>query len=139
MNKKIVGLKIRTSNENGLAQREIPLLWHRFMTENIADKIPRLSDNIYVLYYDYEKDFTKPYNCLIGFEVDPSTPIPPGLSSHTIPEANYKTFETKGPLPLSVIELWGEIWQTPLNRTYQTDFEVYAPTSPTAHVHIGVE
>jgi len=31
MNKKIAGLKIRTTNENGLAQREIPLLWHKFM------------------------------------------------------------------------------------------------------------
>ena len=138
--KKIVGLMIRTTNENAQAQTEIPELWHRFMIENIGAQIThRLSNSIYVAYYDYEKDHTKPYSCLIGFEVAPDAPIPPGLASHTIPAGNYQTFETTGPLPQAVIELWGRIWQTPLNRSYQTDFEVYNPTSPSVPIYIGIK
>lgn len=132
---KLIGLKIRTTNENGRAMQDISALWQRFMSTQFLGK---LSDKIYVAYYEYEKDFTKPYSCLIGYEVGEETPIPDGFDSHTLPSANYKIFETKGPLPNSIIDLWQEIWQTPLSRSYQTDFEVYKPGSPVAEIHIGL-
>ncbi len=135
--KKIAGLKIRTTNENAQAQKEIPALWGQFM--QLPPLPERLSDAIYVLYFDYEKDHTKPYSCLIGYEVDASASIPPELASHTIPSDHYQIFETKGPLPQSVIELWRHIWQTPLNRSYRTDFEVYSPGSPFALIHISIK
>jgi predicted transcriptional regulator YdeE len=133
--KKIVGLKIRTSNENGQASRDIPQLWERFMQIQIPE---RLNDTIYVAYFDYEKDFTKPYSCLIGFEIAPEITISDKYEFHTLPSAKYQIFETKGPLPQSLIELWGQIWQAPLKRSYQTDFEVYDPASPTAIICIGI-
>lgn len=132
---KLLGLKIRTTNENGQAMQDISALWQRFMSTAIPNK---LNDKIYVAYYEYEKDFTKPYSCLIGYEVADETPIPEGCATHTLPEANYQIFETKGPLPHSIIDLWQEIWKTPLNRSYQTDFEVYHPGSPVAEIHIGI-
>ena len=36
----VIGIPIRTSNENGRFQREVPPLWDKFYRENLAQKIP---------------------------------------------------------------------------------------------------
>lgn len=143
--KKIAGLQIRTTNEKGQAQKDIPALWMQFEQEKIPSRIPKLLNlNIYVLYFDYEKDFTKPYSCLIGIEMHPNAEIPSGLSCQVIPAGEYTVFKAEGVLPQSLIEMWETIWQTPLKRSYKTDFEVYEPTllssnPPTVPIYIGVE
>ena len=67
----VVGISVRTSNENQQAAKDIPALWQRFMSENIADKIPNKSSNkVYAVYTDYESDHTKPYTTIIGYKAD---------------------------------------------------------------------
>jgi predicted transcriptional regulator YdeE len=135
--KKIVGLMIRTTNENGKAKTEIAELWQRFM--NLEPLPSRLSDTLYGVYFDYEKDYTKPYNYLLGYEVSPDTLVPEGLVSHTLPNDHYQIFEASGSMPQALIEKWVQIWQAPLNRAYKTDFEIYNSTSPSVPIYIGIK
>ena len=58
---KIIGISVRTTNENGQAMKDIPFLWNKFFEENIKDKIPnRLTDDLYCVYTHYEKDRNPP-------------------------------------------------------------------------------
>jgi len=124
----ILGISLRTSNEKGRAEQEIPAHWNRFFTEGIADKIPnRLNNTIFSLYTDYEGDFTKPYSCIIGYEVPDLKNIPSELIGKVIPEAEYAPFPATGKFPISVVATWQKIWTSPLKRAYTVDFEVYPP------------
>jgi len=58
----IIGISVRTTNENGQAKKDIEKLWGEFMSENMLKKIPNVTDEtIYAIYTDYEGDHTKPY------------------------------------------------------------------------------
>jgi predicted transcriptional regulator YdeE len=58
---KVIGISVRTTNENRQATKDIPFLWKKFFEENISSKIPnKLSDDLYCVYTHYEKDHTKP-------------------------------------------------------------------------------
>lgn len=35
----VIGIAVRTTNENQQAAQDIPVLWHKFMTEGIMDQI----------------------------------------------------------------------------------------------------
>lgn len=48
--KKIIGLQIRTTNEDSQAQKDIPALWKQFEQEKIPSQIPHLLDS--TLYFD---------------------------------------------------------------------------------------
>ncbi len=123
----IVGIEIRTTNENGKAAQDIPALWQRFMQENIKAQIPnRLGDTLYALYTDYESDYNKPYTTIIGCSVSSLDAIPEHLTVKIIPRSTYVKFEAKGNLiQNAVIDTWMQIWQSDLKRAYTTDLEVY--------------
>ena len=64
---KIIGISVLTTNQNGQAMQDIGNLWKRFFSEQILAKIPnKVSDAIYSIYTDYQKDYTEPYTCIIG-------------------------------------------------------------------------
>ena len=68
---KLIGISLRTTNENGKAAKEIGELWEKFLNENISDAIPNKVDNtVYSLYTDYEGDYTKPYTAILGCPVN---------------------------------------------------------------------
>ncbi|MGY5352940.1 GyrI-like domain-containing protein [Wenyingzhuangia sp. IMCC45533] len=123
----LVGLEIRTTNENGKAAKDIPDLWRRFIKEDFKDKIPnKLNDTIYALYYDYQGDFTKPYSMLLGYQVTSLDDIPSNLTVKLIPKAEYFKFTAKGNLMEdAVFNTWKTIWQTDIKRAYTYDLEVY--------------
>jgi predicted transcriptional regulator YdeE len=53
----LIGISIRTTNEDGQAAQEIAELWGKFINENILSAIPNKVDNlVYSLYTDYEGD-----------------------------------------------------------------------------------
>ena len=140
----IVGLSIRTSNDPGKADQDIPRLWNKFMAENTTSRIPnRVGETIYAIYTDYEGDHTKPYTLLIGCNVSNLDNIPEDLTVKIVPPANYTKFIAKGDLTKdAVINTWMEIWKTDLNRTYTTDIEVYGekamdPTDGEAEILIA--
>jgi predicted transcriptional regulator YdeE len=142
--KHILGIALRTSNEKGRAEKEIPAHWNRFFADGIADKIPnKLNNTIFSLYTDYEGDFTKPYSCIIGYEVPDLNNVPEGLTGKVIPEAEYAFFPATGKFPESVVATWQKVWTSPIKRAYTIDFEVYpfdaSQISPEIKIYISLQ
>jgi len=127
----IIGLSVRTTNENGQSATDIPLLWHRFMSEGIAAKIPnKAGDEIYSVYTDYELDHTRPYTTLLGCRVTDLNHVPEGMTGKVIEGGEYLELTAKGKLSDNIVFAeWQKIWASDLPRTYQSDFEVYGPKS----------
>jgi predicted transcriptional regulator YdeE len=123
----IIGMAIRTTNENGQSGIDIPLLWHTFMTENIAAQIPNKVDNtVYSVYTDYELDHTKPYTTIFGCRVSSLNEIPQGLTGTTIEGGKYAVITAKGRLSDNIVfNEWQKIWSADIPRTFKADFEVY--------------
>jgi len=127
----IIGITFRTTNENEQAAKDILELWGKFFSENILDRIPnKIDGNVYCLYTDYEKDFTKPYNVVIGCKVENLNSIPDGMIGKSFKGGKYEKLTTKkGKLSEVVIAKWMEIWSSELQRSYTADFELYTEKS----------
>lgn len=123
----IIGISIRTTNENGKSANDIADLWNKFMSENILDKIPnKIDSTIYSLYTDYEGDHTKPYTTILGCKVDNVSEVPEGLIAKSFEGGDYMKTNTKGDLMKGiVVNKWMEIWAMNLERKFTADFEVY--------------
>ncbi len=123
----IIGLSVRTSNENGQAATDIPALWGRFMAEDISSKVTnKLSDEVYSLYTDYEKDHTTPYTTVLGYKVKDLEAIPEGLTGVQVPGKTFEVVTASGKLSDGIVyKAWTAIWDMPLKRAYSGDFEVY--------------
>lgn len=123
----VIGISVRTTNENGQAGQDIPALWNKFMTEGIAEQIPnKIDTSIYCIYTDYEKDHTKPYTTILGCKVENLDTIPNGMAGKTFEQATYTKHIAKGNiLQGMVFGEWIKIWSSDLERTFTTDFEVY--------------
>jgi predicted transcriptional regulator YdeE len=123
----IIGISVRTSNENEQAAKDIPALWNKFMSEGIAAQIPnKIDGTIYCVYTEYEKDYTKPYTTILGCKVNSLDTIPVGMLSKTINETNYAKHTAHGNLlQCAVFNEWIKIWNTTIDRAYTADFEVY--------------
>jgi len=139
----IIGISVRTTNENGQSGEDIPALWNKFMTEGIAEKIPNKIDNaLYCIYTDYEKDHTKPYTTLLGCLVSSLDFIPEGMTGKTIEKATYEKFTAKGNLQENIVfNEWLKIWNSDLDRSFTSDFEIYgekAQNPETAEVDIFI-
>jgi len=127
---KVIGIQVRTMNENLQCLQDMNALWTRFFTENLFAKIPNVIDSsLFGVYTDYEKDFTAPYSYTVGCQVDSLDMIPEGMVGIIIPAQAYAQFEAKATqqvdLKNAIGATWGQIWQTPLARSYSTDFEFY--------------
>jgi predicted transcriptional regulator YdeE len=126
----IIGIAVRTTNQNGQSQKDVAELWGKFMGQGLSAQIPnKASDDIYCVYTDYESDFTGTYTTILGCKVTSLDEIPEGFEGKEIPEAMYKRFQAKGSLPDCVGKVWGEIWQSGIDRTYIADFDVYSEKS----------
>jgi len=123
----IIGISIRTTNENEQSGKDIPALWDRFISEGIAEKIPnKINHSIYSVYTDYEKDHTKPYTTILGCAVESLDLIPEEMVGITIETGSYEKFIAKGNLNDGiVINEWIKIWNSDLNRSFTSDFEIY--------------
>lgn len=123
----VIGISVRTTNENGQSAKDIGELWNKFMAEGISDKIPnKIDGTIYSIYTEYESDHTKPYTTILGCKVGNLGTIPNGMVVKTFKGGNCTKFVSKGDLTKgAVYETWSKIWNTDLNRTYSADFEVY--------------
>ncbi len=122
----VIGIECRTSNAPEDGPQDIPSLWGRFYSEDIINKIPnKASNEVIALYCDYEDDYTKPYSLVIGCSVTSLDNIPEGMVAKIIHAGSYALFRAIGEYPASLIETWGNIWQTELKRTYTGDYEFY--------------
>lgn len=123
----VIGISIRTTNENGQSEQDIPALWNKFMTEGIAEKIPNKIDNaLYCIYTEYEKDHTKPYTTILGCLVSSLDFVPEAMIGKTIEKATYEKFVAKGNLDEGIVfNEWMQIWNSDLDRSFTADFEIY--------------
>lgn len=120
----VIGIEMRTSNDE--CQATIPAHWAKFYQNNLLEKIPnKLSNTIYVLYTEYESDYTKPYTYVLGCEVSSLDEIPEGMVGQVIPASTYAAFNIQGEFPQALGQTWGSIWASDLKRCYSTDMEVY--------------
>lgn len=125
---KIVGISIRTNNRK--AANDLGKLWSKFIGENTTKKIPnKISEDIYSIYTDYESDHNGDYTNIIGYRVNSLENIPEGMTSKEIQATDYQVFSAKGKFPEAAQQTWGKIWNSTLDRSYQSDFEVYGEKS----------
>lgn len=124
---KVIGISVRTTNENGQAAKEIADLWNRFMNEKVLDAIPNKIDNtVYSLYTDYESDHTKPYTAILGCKVENLNTIPDGMIGKSFDGGNYVQLTAKGDLTKGlIVNEWSKIWEMDLERLFTVDFEVF--------------
>ncbi|HLP54613.1 MAG TPA: GyrI-like domain-containing protein [Fluviicola sp.] len=127
----IIGLSVRTTNENGQSATDIGALWQRFMSDEIMAKIPSKTGNeIICVYTGYEKDHTAPYTTILGCKVENLDHIPEGMTGKTIDAGSYVRFTAHGNATEgAVYNEWVNIWDSGLDRAYTADFEVYGPES----------
>jgi predicted transcriptional regulator YdeE len=125
----IIGISIRTTNENGQSAKDIEALWGKFWGEEIPKQIPnKISDEIYAVYTDYETDFTGHYTTIVGLPVSSLENIPKGFVGITIETGVYQKFVSKGKMPEAVFNTWLEIWgnkELNLKRAYKADFTIH--------------
>jgi predicted transcriptional regulator YdeE len=143
----IIGISIRTTNENGKSMTDMGQLWNRFYSDSISAKISnRISDDIYSIYTDYQSDYTGKYTAIIGYKVKSLDNIPGGLTGRQIQGGKYLKFTGKGKMPDAVVDKWKEIWirDKELNRKYTADFEIYGiksqnPDNVEVDIYIATE
>ena len=142
----IIGISIRTTNENGQASKEIAELWGKFMSESILEKIPNKVDNeIYSLYTDYEGDHTKPYTAILGCTVENLDNIPSGMVGKSFSGGTYTKTTAKGDLMQGlVVNQWSKIFEMELDRTFDADFEIFGekaqnPSDAEVDFYVGIK
>lgn len=124
--KEIVGIEIRTTNENDQAVSDLGPFWAKFFAGEYQKKIPnKASNEIYGLYCEYEKDETKPYTLVAGCEVNSVGELGGELVAKKVPASKYAVFKIEGEFPHELIRTWQFIWEAPLRRTFSGDFELY--------------
>lgn len=123
----VIGISVRTTNENGQSGKDIPALWNKFISEDIAGKIPnKTSNDIICIYTDYEKDHTKPYTTILGCLVENLDTIPDEMTGKTVEGNHYEKFTAKGNLSEGIVfNEWLKIWSSDLERAFTADFEIY--------------
>lgn len=123
----VIGISVRTTNENNQSSQDIPALWNRFITEGIMEQIPnKTGSSIYCIYTDYEKDHTKPYTTILGCKVSGLDNVPEGMVGKTFDEGDYTKFVAAGNIHEGIVfNEWVKIWNSDLHRAFTADFEVY--------------
>lgn len=142
----IIGISVRTTNENGQAAKDIPQLWGKFMSEGISEKIPnKIADDIFSIYTNYESDHTKPYDTILGCKVSSLESIPDGMIGQSFEGGTFAQFVSKGDVTQgSVYQSWVDIWNTDLDRLYTADFEIYSekamdPTNAEVDIFVAIK
>jgi predicted transcriptional regulator YdeE len=124
---KVIGISVRTTNENDQAAKEIAELWERFMNENVLDSIPNKADGtVYSLYTDYKGDHTQPYTVILGCRVNNLDYVPNGMVGRSFNGGNYVKTTARGDLSEGlIVNEWSRIWDMNLERDYIADFEAF--------------
>lgn len=124
---KIIGISVRTTNQNNQAAKDIAGLWSKFMNDKILEAIPNKIDNtVYSIYTDYQSDHTEPYTTILGCKVENLNTIPDGMTGKSFDGGNYIKLSAKGDLMKDlIINKWLEIWKMDIDRAFTADFEVF--------------
>ncbi len=151
---KIVGLSVRTNNQNESSEETSKIgdlvcaYWMKKINESIPDrKNPGVTFGVVT---KYENNETGDFTYFIGEEVKSFDGVPVELQQVVVPAGKYQKFTTeKGKMPDVVVNAWREIWQMPEQelggaRKFEADFEVYDqraenPFATTIDIYVGVK
>lgn len=125
---KLAGLRLngKTTNQNNQSSIDCGNLWQKFEADKVFDLIPgKLSNEIFAVYYDYEKDETAPFSYFIGCKVDKHSNVPEGLDELIIPAQTYLKYTAEGVMTGCLTDTWKTIWSADLKRSFGFDFEIY--------------
>jgi len=124
---KMIGIAVRTTNENTQAAKDITELWGRFLSKNLIHSIPnKIDTTVYCMYTEYESDHTKPYTTLLGCKVTDLGTIPVGMKGISVDGGEYVKLTAKGDLMKGLVaNQWYSIWNMDLPRAFTADYEVY--------------
>lgn len=124
----IVGISVRTTNQNMQSQKDIGDLWAKYMVKNLGANIhSKVSDDTYCVYTDYESDANGKYTTLLGCRVKSLDSIPAGMTGIIVAPSHYRVYTSTGKLPDCVVGTWMHIWKSDIKRKYAADFDVYGP------------
>lgn len=124
---KIIGISTRTHRSEGQPYQDILSLWKTWATETLFDKIEnRVSNDIYNVFYDYERGQGGHFSVLLGCEVENLHVIPRGMVGQVLPPTLCARYESTGKLPESLDRVWEKIGEEKsYNRNYIYDFNLY--------------
>ncbi|NDV94328.1 AraC family transcriptional regulator [Dysgonomonas sp. 521] len=129
----VVGISVRTTNQNHQSQADITKLWEVFFRNAYIQQLMpnKVSTDIYCIYTDYESDYTGDYTTVLGYKVSTTDGIPTnlGLAFKEIPESKYYKYISEGELPYAIGKTWAHIWQSDIDRRYLADFDIYGEES----------
>ena len=137
----IAGIRVRTTNaaEFNPVTGKIAGLWGRFFSEGLFETLPgKLPDSpVYGVYSGYESDH------MGAFDVTAGVAVTKLYSQLTLQAGDYLVFSATGPMPQTVLQTWGVVWQyfqssPDVKRSYATDFETYLSADQVA-IYIGVQ
>jgi len=131
----VVGVSAIIKDRDAGAE-QINALWEQFFSQSIGQDVPnRVDEVIYAVYSDYEGDHEDPYRLTIGYKVEGSLSYKSHLHHVRVREADYALMGAAGEQPKALIETWTAVWQSDLDRRFETDFEVYGQRFFEAGVH----
>lgn len=139
----LAGITTRTTNaaEFSPAMAQIAPLWQRFFSERVAQSVADYTPQsaLYGVYSGFESDAMGAFDVCAAVQ---AAEVPAGLAAVTVPAGRYLVFEAQGPMPATVIALWGAVWQyfqgqPAYLRRYASDFEEYRGEGRIA-IYIGV-
>lgn len=131
---KLVGIHLKTSNEDPQMPHKIHALWENFYTNGIYTSIKNKRNSHTIgLYYDYTNEG---YTVIVGCEVLANENK--DLVSKNIPKGTYAKFTLEGALDTVVTKAWQEIWKMDLNRSFTGDFEEYVDVDNPKHAKINI-
>lgn len=143
--KVIVGIRIKTTNQDGKSMQDIGTTWQKLFANGIYEKISnKVNGKTIGLYTEYEGDYTKPYTFIAGAEVSKEVQMGEEIESIIIPKGKYAKFVITGDVQNSVGQAWQEIWNMDLKRKYTCDFEEYQNNSEDMlkqeiHIYIALD
>ncbi len=142
----VAGPAAVTKNDSPDMTMVIGGLWQKLYS-GIAQKMSgRKNRRAVGLYCDYKE--SGEYTVIAGCEIDPAAKNQvvsenESVSVKDIPASRYAKFTVKGDVQKAVGEAWGEIWSTPLERTFTGDFEEYMEDcengSGTINIYIAIK
>lgn len=142
----VAGISVRTTNaaEFNPATGKIAGMWGRFFSEGLFESLPgKLPDSpVYGVYSGFESDYMGAFNVTTGVAVSKLSGDEKWHSLE-LQAGEYLVFSGTGPMPQTVLQTWGVVWQyfqtnPGVQRRYATDFETYQGAESVS-IHIGIQ
>lgn len=91
----VIGYELKTKNEGGQNNKDIPEFWQQYMQNRLGSKIPNpINENTELgICTDFNPE-TGEFVYVIGMEVEKDTPAPEGTVYRSFPELEYAVFTT---------------------------------------------